>query len=219
METPKQDLRTQEAVGRNGDMEQAARISIKTKPNPDSMRRKPQNTRAELAYKDEQTTHHMYTPSPTASMKTIRTQMMALATAMLLTISSAVSAQDSPTLQREIPAADNQPKMNIHNYTATYNSGKVFVSWTSKNETADCLYIIERSKDGYGFESVGIKEGIGSEIELYYSWIDKNPPAGFAYYRVKKITRDGTQMYSAVNAVINQSTNFENYALEPEGQK
>lgn len=219
METPKQDLRTQAAVGRNGDMEQAARISIKTKPNPDSMRRKPQNTRAELAYKDEQTTHHMYTPSPTASMKTIRTQMMALATAMLLTISSAVSAQDSPTLQREIPAADNQPKMNIHNYTATYNSGKVFVSWTSKNETADCLYIIERSKDGYGFESVGIKEGIGSEIELYYSWIDKNPPAGFAYYRVKKITRDGTQMYSAVNAVINQSTNFENYALEPEGQK
>lgn len=219
METPKENLRTQASTGKSSNTDMTARISIKTKPYPKSMRRKPQNTRPERAHQSEQTTHHMYTPSPNASMKTIRTQMMAFATAMLLSISSAVSAQDSPTLQREIPAADNQPKMNIHNYTATYNSGKVFVSWTSKNETADCLYIVERSKDGYGFESVGIKEGIGSEIELYYSWIDKNPPAGFAYYRVKKITRDGTQMYSAVNAVINQSTNFENYALEPEGQK
>jgi hypothetical protein len=219
METPKRVLRTQETYSKSDATHQTARILIKTKPNPKSARTNLQITRPERVNQSEQTTYNMYTSSPTASMKTIRTQMMALATAMLLTISSAVSAQDSPTLQREIPAADNQPKMNIHNYTATYNSGKVFVSWTSKNETADCLYIIERSKDGYGFESVGIKEGIGSEIELYYSWIDKNPPAGFAYYRVKKITRDGTQMYSAVNAVINQSTNFENYALEPEGQK
>jgi hypothetical protein len=161
----------------------------------------------------------MYTITISTPMKKFSTIVMSLASAALLLLTSAAMAQDAPTLQREIPAADNQPKMNIHNYSTTYNSGKVFVSWTSKNETADCLYIIERSKDGYGFESVGIKEGIGSEIELYYSWIDKNPPAGFAYYRVKKITRDGTQMYSAVNAVINQSTNFENYALEPEGQK
>ena len=139
--------------------------------------------------------------------------------AFSLLIVQSVSAQDMPERVRNIPGADNTPKMNIHNYNTTYNSGKVFVSWTSKNETADCLYIVERSADGAAFESVGIKEGVGSELELYYSWIDKNPPAGFAYYRVKKITRDGTQLYSSVNAIINQSTNFENYALEVEGAK
>lgn len=139
--------------------------------------------------------------------------------AFALLIAQSVSAQEMPERNQGIPNADNMPKMNIYNYNTTYNSGKVFVSWTSKNETADCLYIVERSKDGASFESVGIKEGVGSELELYYSWIDKNPPAGFAYYRVKKITRDGMQLYSSVNAIINQSTNFENYALEVEGAK
>jgi hypothetical protein len=113
---------------------------------------------------------------------------------------------------RTIPTANNQVEMNIYNYNTIYNSGKVFLSWTSKNESEDCVYVVERSNDGRDFQPVGVKEGIGAEIELYYSWIDQTPPAGFGYYRVKKITKEGTQMYSAVNSVINQASNFENYA-------
>jgi hypothetical protein len=108
--------------------------------------------------------------------------------------------------------ASNQASMNIYNYNTVYNTGKVFVSWTSKNEPEDCIYVVERSGDGKDFQSVGVKEGIGADIELYYSWIDQTPPAGFAYYRVKKITKEGTQLYSAVNSVINQASNFQNYA-------
>jgi len=115
--------------------------------------------------------------------------------------------------KQDFAPASNMAGLNIHNYNTVYNEGKVFVSWTSKNETEDCLYIVERSGDGNQFESVGVKEGIGARIELYYSWVDKNPPAGFAYYRVKKITREGEQLYSSVSSVINQSTNFGNYAL------
>ncbi|MBK9319960.1 MAG: hypothetical protein IPM91_14955 [Bacteroidetes bacterium] len=115
--------------------------------------------------------------------------------------------------------ANEQAGVNIHNYNTVYNSGKVFVSWTSKNESEDCVYVIERSGNGQEFQSVGVKEGIGSEIELYYSWIDKTPPAGFAYYRVKKITKEGTQLYSSVSSVINQSSNFENYAQGEEENK
>ena len=65
-------------------------------------------------------------------------------------------------------------------------------------------------------KSVGVKEGIGAEIELYYSWIDNTPPAGFSFYRVKKITKEGQQLYSAVNSILNQSSNFNNYALDGE---
>jgi hypothetical protein len=113
-------------------------------------------------------------------------------------------------------SASNQEAMNIYNYNTVYNTGKVFLSWTSKNEPEDCIYVVERSGDGRDFQSVGVKEGIGAEIELYYSWIDQAPPAGFSYYRVKKITKEGTQLYSAVNSVINQASNFSNYALSPE---
>ena len=122
----------------------------------------------------------------------------------------AQSADDNPLVM----TASIQPSVNIYNYQSVYNSGKVFVSWTSKNEPQDCIYVIERSGDGQKYESVGVKEGIGAEIELYYSWIDNMPSPGFSYYRVKKITKEGQQLYSAVNTILNQSSNFNNYALD-----
>jgi hypothetical protein len=96
----------------------------------------------------------------------------------------------------------------ISNYSTIYNSGKVFLNWTARNEPADCIYIIERSLDGKEYASIGVKEGIGTEIELFYSWMDEAPPEGFAYYRVKKITRDGMQFYSAANAVLNMDASY-----------
>lgn len=136
----------------------------------------------------------------------------------LILIAAATSsmAQTPQTNNPMSMVASNQAAMNIYNYNTIYNSGKVFLSWTSKNEAQDCIYVVERSADGLDFQSVGVKEGIGAEIELYYSWIDQTPPAGFSYYRVKKITKEGTQLYSAVNSVINQASNFSNYALSPE---
>jgi hypothetical protein len=118
-----------------------------------------------------------------------------------------------------VAASNEQKEVNIHNYQAIYNTGKVFVSWTSKNEPEDCIYIVERSGDGSKFESVGVKEGIGADIELYYSWVDQSPPAGFGYYRVKKITKEGQQLYSSVNTIINQSTDFNNYAQGEDEKK
>ena len=125
---------------------------------------------------------------------------------MTLTVTSGFAQQNNPN---QILAANTLPDQgSITNYTTVYNSGKVFLNWTAKNEPADCIYIIERSGDAREFQSVGVKEGIGTSIELFYSWMDDAPPAGFAYYRVKKIAKDGTQFYSQVNAVINQGSSY-----------
>lgn len=138
---------------------------------------------------------------------------------LLLMAAAGTAVAQTPQASPMVAAVREQKEVNIHNYQAVYNTGKVFVSWTSKNETEDCIYIVERSSDGARFESVGVKEGIGADIELYYSWIDQIPPAGFAYYRVKKITKEGQQLYSSVNTIINQSTNFNNYAQGEEEKK
>ena len=138
---------------------------------------------------------------------------------LLLMAAAGSAVAQTPQTNTMVAAAHEQKEVNIHNYQAVYNTGKVFVSWTSKNEPEDCIYIIERSGDGAKFESVGVKEGIGADIELYYSWIDQTPAAGFGYYRVKKITKEGQQLYSSVNTVINQSTNFNNYAQGEEEKK
>ena len=132
---------------------------------------------------------------------------------MILSLSGNVVGQEAKAVPM-VQANAFEP-VNIFNYTAVYNSGKVFLNWTAKDEPADCIYIVERSSDGRQFESVGVKEGIGTNIELFYSWMDQTPPAGFAYYRVKKIAKDGTQFYSATNTILNQGSSFnpkENYA-------
>lgn len=141
---------------------------------------------------------------------------------MLITLSGKVSAQEATTAPMMQSAAYSQQATTIFNYTTIYNSGKVFLNWTAKDEPADCIYIVERSSDGRQFESVGVKEGIGTNVELFYSWMDQAPPAGFAYYRVKKITKDGTQFYSATNTVINQGSSFNpksNYAQGGESEE
>ena len=130
---------------------------------------------------------------------------------MMVTVKSATgqAAADQPMLT----ASANQEGANIFNYTTIYNSGKVFLNWTARNEAADCIYLVERSTDGRVYESVGIKEGIGTSVELFYSWMDQTPPVGYAFYRVKKITKEGTQYYSSTNAVINQgASDKSNYA-------
>jgi len=132
---------------------------------------------------------------------------------MLVFATGSVNAQEQPgnnMLQTEYTF-----NSSISNYTSVYNSGKVFLNWSANNEQADCIYIVERSVNGNMFESVGVKEGIGTSVELFYSWIDNNPPEGFSYYRIKKITKDGTQYFSATNSVINQGSSFDpkkNYA-------
>ena len=134
---------------------------------------------------------------------------------MLISLSGKVLAQEATTAPMMQAASYSQQATSIFNYTTIYNSGKVFLNWTAKDEPADCIYIVERSSDGRQFESVGVKEGIGTNVELFYSWMDRTPPAGFAYYRVKKITKDGTQFYSATNTIINQGSSFNpkaNYA-------
>jgi hypothetical protein len=141
---------------------------------------------------------------------------------MLITLSGKMLAQEATTSPMVQAASYSQQATNIFNYTTVYNSGKVFLNWTAKNEPTDCIYIVERSSDGRQFESVGVKEGIGTNVELFYSWMDQTPPAGFAYYRVKKITKDGTQFYSATNTIINQGSSFNpksNYAQEAESEE
>lgn len=132
---------------------------------------------------------------------------------LLLFSAGQALAQNAP--DNLLMNANNVIEEPISNYATIYNSGKVFLNWTAKNEAADCIYLIERSTDAKDYLSVGIKEGIGTPLELFYSWIDETPPEGFAYYRVKKIAKDGTQYYSQVNAVINQGASYNpkvNYA-------
>jgi hypothetical protein len=88
-------------------------------------------------------------------------------------------------------------KLEFTKQTVVYNSGKVYLNWIAKSNSIDCIYVIERSQDGIEYEPVGLKEGIGSPIELLYSWVDTKPSTGTAHYRVKQINNDGNLVAQA----------------------
>ena len=129
---------------------------------------------------------------------------------MMATAGSTMAQQ--PSNSTMMMAGNEQTGTSIMNYSTVYNSGKVFINWTAKDEPADCIYVVERSSNDKEYTSVGVKEGIGSDIELFYSWVDQTPPSGYVYYRIKKITKDGTQSFSASSAIINQGSSFNNKA-------
>lgn len=140
---------------------------------------------------------------------------------MMTTVGGAL-AQSPANATMMLAGTEQQNGNSVMNYSTVYNSGKVFINWTAKNELTDCIYVVERSANDKEYTSVGVKEGIGSEIELFYSWVDQAPPAGYVYYRIKKITKEGTQSFSASNAIINQGSSFNtkaNYAQESKPAK
>jgi hypothetical protein len=88
-------------------------------------------------------------------------------------------------------------KLEFTKQTVVYNSGKIYLNWIAKSNSIDCIYVIERSQDGLEYEPVGLKEGIGSPIELLYSWVDTKPNTGTVQYRVKQINNDGNLVAQA----------------------
>jgi hypothetical protein len=74
-------------------------------------------------------------------------------------------------------------------FSATLAGGKVYVNWTVMGETRSGIYVIERSTDGRHFTSVGLKHGVGSPIELLYSWIDESPVQENSIYRLRWIEK------------------------------
>jgi hypothetical protein len=95
-------------------------------------------------------------------------------------------------LAQEPAIAMKQPgKLEFVKQNIVFNSGKVYLNWVAKGNSNDCIYVIERSIDGNEYEPVGLKEGIGSQLELLYSWVDTKPVTGTAHYRIKQIDNEG----------------------------
>jgi hypothetical protein len=88
----------------------------------------------------------------------------------------------------------------IVSFSPVFSSGKTFVRWLVQNDEKDGLFIVERSTDGTEYEALGFKDRVGSSlcVNLFYSFIDEEPPAGQSYYRIMSVGTDQTFSYSDV---------------------
>ena len=80
--------------------------------------------------------------------------------------------------------------------------------WTTVSEENNDYFEIERSVNGFAFESIGIVNGSGTITAVQnYLFIDKNPLNGANYYRLRQVDFDGNYEYSKI-VLIDTETNI-----------
>lgn len=75
----------------------------------------------------------------------------------------------------------------------------IVIQWITISETANLQFLVERLIAANEWEIIGSVNGQGNSSTLInYTFIDENPNAGTAHYRLKQMDFSGTHTYSQV---------------------
>ncbi len=99
--------------------------------------------------------------------------------------------------------------VDLVSFTASCEQGKeVLLQWQTLSEINNEYFLVERSEDGIHFREVTKLPGAGtSSVIRQYSWSDKSPVAGLAYYRLVHLAYNGNKIYSpAISTSCDQFT-------------
>jgi hypothetical protein len=91
-------------------------------------------------------------------------------------------------------------------FHAEKNKSNVELAWSTASEYNSSHFIIERSKDGMEFDSIASTSAQGFKNDYtQYNYTDKNPGAGYIYYRLKEVDMDGkTATYDIQNVYMEE---------------
>lgn len=97
------------------------------------------------------------------------------------------------------------------------NDEEVLASWSTLSETNNSHFVLERSQDGFVFETLGTITGAGnSNVINNYNYTDKEPYVGVSYYRIRQVDFDGVETLSSVKSVfIDKGANIVDVVLFP----
>lgn len=79
------------------------------------------------------------------------------------------------------------------------------ITWNVAQEEGVVNYYVEKSTDGSNFSKVGV---VPATVSSSYTYVDNQPSANTAYYRVKSNDKDGKQKYSSTIKVDGSKASF-----------
>ena len=83
--------------------------------------------------------------------------------------------------------------VELISFEGVAENNEVLLTWETASEVNNDYFDVQRSRDGVEFQSIGRVNGNGnSNAIIKYDFVDKNPYAGFNYYRLKQVDYDGT---------------------------
>jgi hypothetical protein len=117
----------------------------------------------------------------------------------------------------------NQSPLPIEllSFDANSNQQVVDLNWSTASETNSDYFTIEKTRDGYNFETVVTMDAAGNSTSLlHYATKDNSPYQGISYYRLKQTDFNGAYTYSDLQMVdfnSNQEFSFEIYPNPADG--
>jgi Secretion system C-terminal sorting domain len=72
------------------------------------------------------------------------------------------------------------------------------LNWVMENETNCSYFVIERSGDTGGYDSIGVVTGLNNNNQTSYIYADNHMLNGNNYYRLRQVDMDGVIRYSKV---------------------
>ena len=72
------------------------------------------------------------------------------------------------------------------------------LNWVMENETNCNYFVIERSGDTGGYDSIGVVTGLNNNNQTTYIYSDNHMLNGNNYYRLRQVDMDGVIRYSKV---------------------
>lgn len=89
--------------------------------------------------------------------------------------------------------------VELLNFEAIKHENKVEVFWTIKSESTNKRFTLERSKNGFDFETVSVIDAANTTMDIIqYIETDFKPLKGVSYYRLKLTDTNNTNSYSQV---------------------
>ncbi|WP_420384831.1 T9SS type A sorting domain-containing protein [Roseivirga sp.] len=100
------------------------------------------------------------------------------------------------------------------NARAIEDKNQVSIHWQTIDEQGQCLFEVERSKNGESFSSIISVEGNESP-QNFYQVVDPNPLSQTSYYRLKFTDERGITEYSSIAAVYLENASVQQDVLYP----
>lgn len=95
--------------------------------------------------------------------------------------------------------ACNVLPVELTTFRAEQDNSDVRVIWYTATELNNDYFDLERSIDGFAFESITKVDGMGTtQSPTFYEHLDRNPVNGSNYYRLKQVDHNGDYAYSDV---------------------
>ncbi len=99
--------------------------------------------------------------------------------------------------------------IDLLSFDAIYNNGFVYLQWTTATELDNDFFTVERLAQNDKWLIVAELDGAGTSSAVrHYQHVDRKPPHGTQYYRLKQTDFDGSFTYSSIISANSLSGNF-----------